>query len=157
MTLSLSDPETGAERQLNVTVPQALRDGQSFRLKGQAGSGGRGGPPGDLYVDLRIIPHPHFRVDGDDVHSDIKVSPWEAVLGASVPVDTLGGRIMLKIPPRSHNGTRLRVTGRGLPGTRQGDHYVTLSVDVPQTLTDEELRHFEALAETSRFDPRHAA
>ena len=152
--VSLTDPGTGEERQLRVTVPKDIRDGQSFRLKGQANSGAKGIPPGDIYLELRTIPHPKFTVDGDDVYSQVDVSPWEAVLGAQVPVETLGSTIKLTIPPRSRSGTRLRVKNRGLPGSKPGHQYVTLTVQVPETVTDEELREYKVLAEKSTFDPR---
>ena len=149
-----NDPSTGRERRLRVTVPAGLRDGESFRLKGQGHQAAGNAQPGDLYVEMRIIPHPDFDVDGNDIYSKVPISPWEAVLGAKVPVATLGGTINLTVPAGSRTGSRLRVKDRGLPGRVRGHQYVTLSVQVPDTVSDEERKHYEALSNLSAFDPR---
>ncbi len=155
--IAFIDPGTGTERQLRVSVPKDVRDGQSFRLKGQVSSGNAAMPPGDIYVELRTIPHPDFNVDGNDIHSELIVSPWEAVLGGPIPVNTLGGQISLNVPSGSCSGTRLRVKGRGLPGSNPGHQYVTLKVQVPKAVSEKEREYFEALAQESSFDPTKPA
>ncbi len=153
--LHLRDPSSGEERRLRVKVPNHLRDGESFRLKGQGRSQpGTSGTAGNLYVEIRLVPHPRFEVKGDDIYSQLEVTPWEAVLGTKIPVQTLGGKVNLAIPPRSQTGTQLRLKNRGLPGSKPGNQIVTLNVCVPTTVSDEELAHYQALADISSFDPR---
>ena len=131
-------------RRLRVTIPPGIGDGDTFRLRGDA-------QQGDLYLEVGIIPHPRLRLEGRDVLSDVTVAPWEAVLGARVRVDTLSGRVMLKIPAGSTASTVLRLSGKGLHG---GDHLVTLRIDVPGKVTPQERELYESLARTSRFEPR---
>ena len=153
--LHLRDPSSGEERRLRVKVPTHLRDGESFRLKGQGRSqAGAPGTPGNLYVEIRLVPHPRFEVKGNDIHSQLEITPWEAVLGTKIPVETLGGMVNLAIPPRSQTGTQLRLKNRGLAGSNPGHQIVTLKVCVPTSLSDEELEHYKALADISSFDPR---
>ena len=140
-------------KRLKVKVPAGLTDGQSFRLRGQ-GDPGTGGAAGDLYLELRLLPHPEFAVDGLDVRSEVPVAPWEAVLGTSVSVPTLTGRVKLKIPPGTTGGKRLRLGGRGLPGSPPGNHLVTVRIDVPAHVTPREKALYESLAASSDFDPR---
>ena len=156
VALTLMDRHTGTERRLLVTVPKHVREGQSFRLPGQGGAGGPGEPAGDLYVELRVVPHPEFEVRGNDIHSTVTVAPWEAVLGTQVSVNTLGGRIKLTVPEGSRSGTRLRLKNRGLAGSEQGHHFVSLTVQVPEHVSEAEREHYVALAELSTFAPRHA-
>lgn len=152
--LFLRDPTTRQERRLRVKVPPQMRDGQSFRLAGQGGQGRGEADRGDLYVEVCLVPHPRFRIEGDDVYCELAVSPWEAVLGAQVPVETLGGTVNLKIPAGSNHGTQLRLKDRGMPGPRRGHQYVRLVVKVPTEPSEEELQHMKALAQTSSFNPR---
>ncbi len=155
--LTLLDPATGAERCLRVTVPKHVRSGQSFRLRGQgAASGSSGVPAGDLYVELSVVPHPEFRVVGNDIHSVLEVAPWEAVLGTQVSVNTLGGPIKLSVPQGSRTGNKLRVKNRGLPGVQAGHQFVTLTVQVPSVVTAAERAHYKALAELSSTSVKEA-
>ena len=158
VNIYVTDPARG-QRHLKVKIPPHLRDGQSFRLRGQgmaAPNQGRSGANerGDLYVDVRLVPHPRFTVQGDDIYSELPVTPWEAVLGAKVPVPTLGGDVTLTIPQRSRDRSRLRLKHRGLPGDPPGHHYVELRIQVPPRISEEELAHYRALAEASTYDPR---
>ena len=150
--LYVRHPNTGEERQLRVKVPSHLRDGESFRLKGQGAK--QGDRTGDLYVEIRLVPHPQCEVRGNDVHVRLPVTPWEAVLGAKIEVNTLGGVVNLTVPPRSQSGRSLRLPKRGLPGPQPGNQIVTLDVQVPTDLDSESLAHFEALAKSCNFDPR---
>lgn len=149
----LQDPQTGGERRLRVKVPQQLRDGESFRLRGQGLRLPQGGV-GDLYVEVRFIPHPRFRVAGDDVYSKLMVSPWEAVLGAKVSVETLRGQVTLSVPAGTGQGARLRLQGQGLPGAGGGHQYVEINIQVPTRPTAQEREYFQKLAEVSAFNPR---
>jgi curved DNA-binding protein len=143
-------------RSFDVNFPAGVRDGQRIRLAGKGGAGRRGAPAGDLFLRVRMRPHPYFRVDGRDLHVAVPVSPWGAVLGATVAVRTLDGTARVRVPAGSSSGRRLRLRGKGMPGPRggHGDLYATVQIVVPRQLTDQERELFERLREASRFDPR---
>ena len=98
-SITLSGP--GGPRTFDVTIPAGVTDGQRIRLAGQGGRGSGGAPAGDLFLNVRIAPHPRYRVDGRDLHVDLPLTPWEAALGASVAIDTPGGKATVKVPPGS--------------------------------------------------------
>ncbi|MEV4015645.1 DnaJ C-terminal domain-containing protein [Nonomuraea angiospora] len=143
-------------RRLDVTIPPGATNGQRIRLAGQGGRGSDGAPAGDLHLIVRIADHPRYRVEGRDIHTTLPLAPWEAALGATVPIDTPGGEAKLKVPPGTSSGRRLRLRGRGMPNPRgpAGDFFAEVRIMVPPTLTDTERRLFEQLAAASRFDPR---
>ncbi|MGW4637959.1 DnaJ C-terminal domain-containing protein [Sphaerisporangium sp. NPDC004334] len=145
-------------RTLQVTIPPGVTDGQRIRLAGQGGHGADGGRAGDLYLIVRIA-DPRYRVEGRDIHVPLPLTPWEAALGATVPVDTPGGEAKVKVPPGTSSGRRLRLRGRGLPDPRgaPGDLYAEARVMVPSKVTDEERGAFERLAAVSHFNPRSGA
>jgi curved DNA-binding protein len=145
----------GTPRSYDVTIPPGVMDGQRIRLAGQGGQG-TGGPAGDLYLVVQIKPHPRFRLDGRDVYVDLLVTPWEAALGAKVPVDGPGGEAKVAVPAGSSSGRRLRLRGRGMPNPKgkPGDLYAEVKIMVPPRLSDRERELFEELARVSDFDPR---
>jgi curved DNA-binding protein len=108
---------------------------------------------------VRVAPHPRYRVEGRDIVVDLPVTPWEAALGARVPVETPRGIVQVTVPPGSSCGRRLRLRGQGLPNPRgkPGDLYATVKIMVPPTLSDEERRLMQRLATMSSFDPRRGA
>ncbi|MFP4138064.1 MAG: DnaJ C-terminal domain-containing protein [Halomonas sp.] len=142
------------ERTLNVKIPPGVAPGQKIRLRGQGGPGVGGGEPGDLYLEIAIAPHPRYKVEGKDVYSELPIAPWEAALGTTIPVQTLGGSVNLKIPEGAQAGQKLRLKGRGLPGKPAGDHYVVLRVVMPRKLSPRARELFAELAEEAAFDPR---
>ena len=164
LDLSLEDALAGGRRRLtlengrslDVNFPSGVREGQLIRLAGRGAPGRDGGPPGDLYLRVRLKPHPTFRRQGDDLDVDLPVAPWEAALGATVPVPTLSGTARVKVPAGSSSGRRLRLRGRGLPkpGGGHGDLHAIVKITVPKHLSDEERELFANLAEVSEFDPR---
>lgn len=143
-------------RTIEVTVPVGVVDGQRIRLAGQGGRGTSGAAAGDLYLVVRIAPHPRYRVDGRNLSVGLPLTPSEAALGASVAVDTPGGEAKVRVRPGTSSGRRLRLKGRGIPNPRgePGDLYAEVRIMVPAALTDEERRLFEELARASDFDPR---
>ena len=141
---------------VEVTIPAGVRDGQTLRLTGQGGAGANGAPAGDLYLRIRLRPHPFFTVRGDDLEVELPVAPWEAVLGAKVEVPTIDGKAEVTVPARAQSGQRLRLRGQGLNKRKggRGDEYVRLKIVVPKEPSDEERRLFEELGRVSRFNPR---
>ena len=111
-------------RRLRVRIPKGVRQGQRIRLRGQGGPGLGGATAGDLYLEVAFASHPYFHALGRNIYLDLPVAPWEAALGEVVTVPTLAGEVDLKIPPGSRTGTKLRLKGRGLPGTPAGDQFV---------------------------------
>jgi curved DNA-binding protein len=152
--LSISGPS--GPRSIEVDIPPGVIDGQRIRLGGQGGQGTGGAQAGDLYLVVRIAPHPRYRVEYRDLHVDLPLAPWEAALGTSVVVDTPGGEAKVRVPPGTSSGRRLRLRGRGLPNPRgrAGDLFANVRIVVPPKLTDRERELFEDLARTSTFDPR---
>ncbi|MFJ4368991.1 DnaJ C-terminal domain-containing protein [Streptomyces chartreusis] len=155
-TVTLAGP--AGQRSYQVDVPPGTTDGQRIRLAGEGGRGsGDDAPAGDLYLRVRIQPHPEFRLDGRDVHVRLPVTPWEAALGATVPVPTpSGATAKVTVPAGSSSGRRLRLRGEGMPGPRgvNGDLYAELRIMVPPRLSDRERELLEELAAVSSFDPR---
>ncbi len=140
-------------RTLRVQIPQGVTEGQQIRLTGQGGAGA-GGPGGDLYLDIQFAPHPLYRAEARDIHMALPVSPWEAALGATVSVPTLGGPVSLKIPAGSQAGRKLRLKGRGLPGSPPGDQYVTLQIVLPPADSEAVQKAFRDLERAAAFNPR---
>jgi curved DNA-binding protein len=139
------------DRSLDVTIPLGARDGTVLRLAGQGERYTDDGPPGDLYIRLRLIPHPRYRVVGDDLQMDLPLWPWQAALGAELKVDTPDGEVTLKVPAGTSTSRRLRLRGRGLPrgqGAR-GDLYAEARIIVPQRLSPAEREAYEMLKKNS--------
>jgi curved DNA-binding protein len=146
---------TMQQRQLDVTIPAGVRDGQHLRLAGQGLPAPGSGEPGDLYLEVRIAAHRLFRLDGRDIHLDLPVAPWEAALGATVEVPTPGGSLQLTVPRGSGAGRRLRLKGKGLPGSPPGDLYVVLKVAAPPADTPAAEAAYASLEQAfPRYDPR---
>ena len=167
LELSLEDALGGARQRLSlgdghsvsVNIPAGVREGQRIRVAGQGAPGRDGGQAGDLYLLARFKPHPRFRRQGDDLQVDLRVAPWEAALGATVPVSTLTGTAQVRVPAGSSSGRRLRLRGRGLPtgDGERGDLYATVQIAVPKQPSEQERELFEKLAEVSEFNPREGA
>jgi curved DNA-binding protein len=156
-TVTLNGPE--GPRNYTVTIPPGVTDGKRIRLAGEGGRGMGNGEPGDLYLVVRLQPHPRFRVEGRDITVDLPLAPWEAALGATVPVATPGGETKVTVPAGSSTGRRLRLRGEGMPGPggKPGDLYAVIKIMVPPRLTDRERELFSELASVSTFDPRRPA
>ncbi len=166
ITLSLADAFHGGRRSLTmagptgdrtiqVKIPAGVTDGQTIRLPGQGARGSEGAPPGDLFLHVTIEPDARFRLSGRDIETDLPIAPWEAVLGATVPVEGPGGTTKIKVSPGTSTGKRLRIRGQGLPGPKtDGDLYARVQIVVPEQASPEDRRLYEELAELSDFDPR---
>ncbi|MFC4310638.1 DnaJ C-terminal domain-containing protein [Steroidobacter flavus] len=144
----------GAARTLKITIPQGIVEGQRIRLAGQGSPGHGGGPAGDLYLEVKFRKHKLFQVEGRDVTLTLPIAPWEAALGATVPTPTLAGAVDLRIPANAKAGQRMRLKGRGLPGTTAGDQYVVLKIVLPPADTQEARELYERMQRELPFDPR---
>ena len=143
------------ERQLDVNIPKGVREGQHLRLSGQGAAGTGGGAAGDLYLEIAFNPHPRYRVDGRDVYVDLPVAPWEAALGASIAAPTPEGDVQMTIPAGSRQGRKLRLRGRGLPGTPAGDLYLVIGLTLPPANLPGGEEAYNTLAKAfPGFDPR---
>jgi len=176
--LDLEDSFTGAERQvslrvpkldaqgrvvletrtLNVRIPRGIREGQVIRLAGQGAGGMAGGKPGDLLLEVGFRPHARLRPDGRDLRLTLPIAPWEAALGAVVPVQLPGGTLNVRIPAGTGSGDtrgkRLRVPGKGIPSSPPGDLYIDIVVLVPPAATPAARELYEKLQQETGFDPR---
>ncbi len=142
---------------IEANIPAGVRDGSTIRLAEQGGVGSNGSEPGDLYLHIRLRPHPLFSVRGDDdLELELSIAPWEAALGAKVEAPTIDGKVELTIPPGANTGQRLRLRGQGLNKRKggRGDEYVRLKIVVPKEMSAEERRLYEELQRVSRFNPR---
>ena len=158
--------EHGKPRTLTVKIPAGVRDGQRIRLSGQGGAGASGGPRGDLYLKVRVRPHPLFARDGDDLRMDLPVALHEALIGGEVTVPTLKGRVTLRIPPDTQNGRTIRLAGQGMPRGGgpwarsdatggAGDLYVTVKVVLPTKLSEDERESIRKIGERQEDPRRH--
>lgn len=163
LDLSLTVPEYDdqgrvrrVQREFKARIPKGATDGQRLRLPGQGGKGLNGGANGDLYLNIALHPHTLFRVSGHDLYLDLPLTPWEAALGATVTVPTLGGPVSLKVPPGTSAGRKLRMMKRGLPkpNAGAGDLFAIVQIAVPTVLSERERSLFKELATNSTFNPR---
>jgi curved DNA-binding protein len=131
-----------------VKIPRGVREGQRIRLAGQGEAGERGGKSGDLFLRVRLARHPDFSVEGSDLVHEVKIAPWQAVLGDQLMVPTLEGNARLRLSPGTQGGQRFRLRERGLPGVsgQRGDLYVVVQIALPKKLTEREREIWEQLA-----------
>ena len=160
-TLDLKRPELKSDGTLElrshtvrVTIPAGVTDGQQIRLAGQGEASAGGGRAGDLYLEVHVRPHRLFQLEGRDVTLSLPIAPWEAALGAGVKVPTLAGDVEMRIPAGAQSEQKLRLRGRGLPGSPPGDQYVLLKIVVPPAQTPEARALYEEMQRVMPFDPR---
>lgn len=124
-------------KQLRFTIPAGVEDGQTIRIRGQGQPGGNGAPAGDLYITFRFAPHPVFERKGDNLHTQIQIDLFTALLGGEVEIPTLQGPVRMKIKAGTQNGSKLRLRNKGYPIYKQADHYGHLYVDIQVSLPTE--------------------
>jgi curved DNA-binding protein len=141
---------------LEVNIPAGTPDGHRLRLRGQGASGQGGAAAGDLYLRVRLAPHPIFKLNGQDLEVEVAVAPWEAALGGRIEVPLLEGKATLKLAAGVQSGQRLRLRGKGLAhrGGGQGDLYAVIRIVVPASLSERERELYEELSRVSSFRPR---
>jgi molecular chaperone DnaJ len=128
-------------RRIEVKIPAGVADGAKIRLRAEGEMGENGGPPGDLLLTVRVAPHPSFQRDGIDIESEVEIDMVEAALGVTRDIQTLAGKVDLRIPPGVQPGARLRLKGRGVRDHRgrTGDHFVRVRVRIPRKLTERQI------------------
>ena len=139
--------ENGRSRTVDVQIPGGVTEGQPLRISGV------GGRPGVVFR-IKIRPHTRFSLEGKDVHIELPLAPWEAALGARVAVPTLAGQVELTIPPGAQTGQKLRLRGRGFPGSPGGDQFVVIKLVTPAASTPEAKAAYERMKADFQFDPR---
>jgi curved DNA-binding protein len=164
ITVSLEEAHRGVRKSialeggktLEVNIPAGTTDGHRLRLRGQGGIGQGGAAAGDLYLRVRLAPHPLFKLNGQDLEAEVPITPWEAALGARIEVPLLEGKATLKLAPGAQSGQRLRLRGKGLARRAggQGDLYAVIRIVVPASLSERERELYEELARVSSFRPR---
>lgn len=148
----ISTPQT-----LHVTIPKGIIEGQQIRLEGQGMPGIGGGPNGDLFLEIAFQKDPLFHAVKRDIHLSLPINVWEAALGATITVPTLGGNVQLKIPAGSQGGSKLRLKGRGLSTvSTKGDQYVHLQIHIPEIQTEDQKNLFREMARIMGSNPRAA-
>lgn len=156
ISISLEDSYNGANRaislsngrDLNVKIPKGITSGQTIRLAGQGSNGG------NLLLEIEFAAHPQFKVEGRDISCNVNLAPWEAALGTKLPVPTLGGTVELNLPAGTQGGKKMRLKGRGLPGTTPGDQFITLQIVTPPAVSDEDRKFYEDMNAHFKFDAR---
>ncbi len=168
ITVSLEDAFNGAQKTirrpsgsaesgtLNVKIPAGITSGKKIRLSGQGKAGMGGSKSGDLYLEIAIAPHAHYRLEDKNIFLDLPIAPWEAALGAKVTVPTLAGKINLTIPAGAKSGQKMRLKGRGLPAKEAGDQFVVLQIMTPPADSDKATQLYQQMAEELAFNPREA-
>jgi len=164
VSFSLSVPVLGADgrvqkqsRSGRIRVPRGVVEGERLRVPGKGGDGIAGGAPGDLYLEVRLAPHPRFRAVGYDLYLELPIAPWEAALGAEISVPSLDGPVAVNLKPGMRSGQKLRLAGKGLPHRRDGagDLYGVIQIVLPEKIGEREQALYRELAEASAFHPRH--
>ncbi|MCT0215383.1 DnaJ domain-containing protein [Synechococcus sp. CS-1330] len=141
---------------VSIRVPKGVAEGERLRIPGRGGPGIGGGPDGDVYLLIQLLPHPLFRPAGHDLYLELPVTPWEAALGAQIEIPTLYGRVLVTVKPGSQAGQKLRLAGKGLPqrGEGTGDLYGVLQIVMSKEISEPEQELYRELARASSFQPR---
>jgi curved DNA-binding protein len=161
-SIQLQTPEVDANghvhnklRTLKINIPKGITSGQQLRLSQQGMPGVGGGPAGDLFLEIDILPHRLFTLQDKDIYLTLPITPWEAALGAKVTVPTLGGSVEMKIAENAQSGQKLRLKGRGLPvKSGPGDQYALLQIVTPPAHNAEQRAVYEKMAQEMPFNPR---
>ena len=160
VTFNVQEPDASGrvvprQKTLKVKIPAGMKEGQHIRLKGQGAPGVGGAENGDLFIEVEYAPHPLFTIEGRDILVTVPIAPWEAALGGSITVPTVGSKVNVKVPKGSSSGSKLRLKGKGLPGKHPGDQIVILQISMPERHSEEAAELYRQLAEAEKeFNPR---
>jgi curved DNA-binding protein len=159
LNLELTDAYKSHKRTLNVngekiriTIPAGIENGQTIKISGHGGKGINGGPDGDLYITFTIANHPRFKRFGNDIYTTIDLDLYKAVLGGDLTIDTLDGKVKLKVKPETQNGSKVKLKDKGFPVYKKegqyGDLYITYNIKIPSNLTEKQRSLFKQLSES---------
>jgi len=141
-------------KQIRITIPAGVENGQTIKIAGHGGAGVNNGPAGDLYITFVVAGDPNFRRDGANLYTTAKLDLYTAVLGGEVTIDTLGGKVKIKVQPETQNNATIRLKGKGMPVYKQeghsGDLFVTYDVKLPKGLTEKQRELFGELAKSGK-------
>lgn len=139
-------------KNIRITIPAGIENGQTIKITGHGGPGVNGGPAGDLYIKFAVTDDPRFKRQGSDLYKSIKLDLYTAVLGGEIMAETLTGKVKVKVQPLTQNGTKVKLKGKGLPVYKKadqfGDLYLTYEVQIPSNLTDKQKKLFEEIAKS---------
>ena len=139
------------EKKIRITIPAGIENGQTIKIAGHGGKGINGGPDGDLYITFSVANHPDFKRSGNDLFTTVNLDMYTAVLGGEITIETLNGKVKLKVKPETQNGSKVKLTGKGFPVYKNegkfGDLYVTYLVKIPTNLTEKQKSLFKQLSE----------
>ena len=147
-------PGSAEMKKLKINIPRGVGEGQKIRLPKQGQASPEGGEPGDLYLEMHILPHRWFRLDGRDINLRLPVTPWEAAEGATLKVPTLSGSVELKIRPGVQSGQKMRLKGKGMPGANPGDQYVEIMIQTPPADDPDAKKFYQEMKARFDFNPR---
>ena len=137
-------------KNIRITIPAGIENGQVIKLKGHGAIGVNGGPSGDLFITFSIANHPNFKRSGNDLFTTIHIDLYTAMLGGETTIDTLKGKVKLKVNPETQHGTKIRLKGKGFPVYKKegeaGDLYVTYDIKLPTSLTEKQKELFTELS-----------
>jgi len=137
-------------KSIRITIPAGIENGQTIKISGHGGTGVNGGPNGDLYITISVANDPKMKRSGDNLYTMVDLGLYTAILGGEITIDTLNGKVKLKVAPETQNGAKVKLKGKGFPVYKQegqfGDLYVTYSIKIPTNLTDQEKQKFAELA-----------
>ena len=140
-------------KRLEVKIPPNVRENSKIRMAGEGLPGRNGGSPGDLYLIVKLKPHPFFKIEADDINSEIQLTPAEAVLGSEIEIPTIDTPVKMVVPPGTQNDKVLRLRGKGLPHQKKegrGDHFVKVKINIPTIITDDEKKLYQELAKLQK-------
>ncbi len=139
-------------KNIRITIPAGIENGQTIKIAGHGGPGVNGGPAGDLFIKFSVTDDPRFKRQGSDLYKTIKLDLYTAVLGGEIMAETLTGKVKVKVSPETQNGTKVKLKGKGLPVYKKadqfGDLYLTYDIQIPTNLTDKQKKLFEEIAKS---------
>ena len=141
------------DKKIRITIPAGVENGQTIKIKGHGGQGVQGGPPGDLYITFKIVNNTQFKREGPDLFKTVNIPLTKAVLGGELTLQTMSGKVKLKVAPFTQNQTKVKLRGKGFPVYKKegqfGDLYITYSINIPNKLNEHQRQLFEELAKTN--------
>jgi curved DNA-binding protein len=138
------------DKKIRITIPAGIENGQTIKIAGHGGPGINGGPAGDLYLTFQIASHPRYKRSGNDLYATEEIDIFKAILGGEITIDTISGKVRVKVPPETQNGSKIKLKGKGFPVYKKkgqfGDLYITFAVKIPVNLNDHQRKLFAELA-----------